>query len=468
MKRLIRAFVAKVEAASPATITALGIVYELILGMLDYATPEEMSFTIFYLLGVAFVGWGGGTRPAILVSAISAAILISHGNFGPGILNQVVLVWNAATRFLVFCAVGWLSSEITRLNRHLQKMVEARTAQLRAEIHKHKATSAQLSEALGRLQTIIANLPMVIFAVDRHGIITFEDGRALNSLGVAPGAHIGQSVAQAYQSRQIPEHMRRALRGEEFSAPVEIGPVALETWYSPTRETDGTVCGYTGVAVNVTGQRRLERQILEISDREQARLGQEIHDGLCQQLVSLAFDANALERELVDRELPEAKTAARIARFLDQAITEARQLARGLFPIRLEAQGLPSALEELARGTRERFGVDCRFHSSGPARAADKTTATHLYRIAQEAITNAIKHGRAKAITLRLEDNAGQLQLQVQDNGRGIAQPPPPDSRGMGLHIMDYRARSIGGTLSLGPGQHGGTEVCCCVPGAPA
>ena len=225
------------------------------------------------------------------------------------------------------------------------------------------------------------------------------------------------------------------------------------------------MCGYTGVAVNVTGQRRLERQILEISDREQARLGQEIHDGLCQQLVSLAFDANALERELVARDLPEAKTAARIAQFLDQTITEARQLARGLFPIRLEAQGLCSALEELARATHARFGIDCRFQSSGPAAAADKTTATHLYRIAQEAVTNAIKHGQAQAITLSLEDRAGELQLQVEDNGRGMGQAQLKDCRGMGLHIMDYRARSIGGTFSFGPGRRGGTAVCCCVPG---
>ena len=232
MKRLIRMLAGKVEAASPATITLLGIGYELILGLLDYATPEEMSFTIFYLLGVAFVGWGGGTRPAILVSAIPAAILISHSKFAPGLSNLVVLVWNVSTRFLLFCAVGWLTSEITRLNRHLQKMVEARTAQLRAEIQKHKATSAQLSEALSRLQTIIANLPMVIFAVDRKGTLTFEDGRALNSLGIQPGAHVGQNVSQAYhQSRQIPEHMQRALRGEEFSALVELGPVVLETWY---------------------------------------------------------------------------------------------------------------------------------------------------------------------------------------------------------------------------------------------
>src|SRR5262249_40145503 len=150
-------------------------------------------------------------------------------------------------------------------------------------------------------------------------------------------------------SREIKKQIRRALAGEEFSGVVQIGSMTLETWYSPTRANDdGRLSGYTGVAVNVSDQRRLERQVLGICDREQARIGQEIHDGLCQQLVSLAFDANSLETELAAGNLAQARTAKRMADFLDRAITEARQLARGLFPIRLDAQGLPSALEELA------------------------------------------------------------------------------------------------------------------------
>jgi len=466
MKQLIRTVAGRLKRY-PAAITLLGVVYELGLGLLDYTTPEEMSFTIFYLLGVAFVGWGAGTRSAVIVSAVSASIMAAHEQTNPGRqpFGALLSMWNASTRFLLFCAAGWLTAEITRLNRHLQNLVEARTAQLRAETQKHKATSAQLSEALSRLRTIIASVPIVVFAVDRKGVITFEDGQVLNSLGVEPGAHIGKSVLEAYgQSRELPEHMRRALRGEEFSALVEIGSVALETWYSPTRDKDGSVCGYTGVAFNVTEQRRLERQILEISDREQARIGQELHDGLCQQLVSLAFDANSLQRELAARNSPQTRTAERIAEFLDQAITEARQLARGLFPIRLDAQGLPSALEELARATRERFGIACRFEPGKAVAVGSKTLATHLYRIAQEAVANAIKHSQASSITLRLQARSGQLELDIQDDGRGFVPAELTESRGMGLHIMDYRARSIGGRFSFEPGAQGGTLVSCCVP----
>ena len=464
MTRLIRA-AGKLRCAAPGAVTALGLMYELVLGLADVSTPEQMSFTIFYLLGVAFVGWGAGTGPAMLVALVTAAVMTLHESSMSAPMSLGVLAWNTSTRALLFCAAGWLASEITGLNQHLLERVEARTAQLRAEMQRHSATSAQLSEALSRLQAIIGNLPMIIFAVDRKGIITFEDGRALSSLGVSPGAHVGQNILTAYgQSREVPEHMQRALRGEEFTAPVEIGSVALETWYSPTMDRDGTVCGYTGVAVNVTKQRRLERQILEISDREQARLGQEIHDGLCQQLVSLAFDANALAAELTARQVPAARIAVRISDLLDRAITDARQLARGLFPIRLDAQGLPSALEELARATQERFGVACEFESGETAPAVSKTMATHLYRIAQEAVTNAVKHARPQSINLRLENDSAQLLLRVDDDGQGIVSEKLPENGGMGLHIMDYRARSIGGRFSVTPGAQGGTTVCCCVP----
>ncbi len=217
-----------------------------------------------------------------------------------------------------------------------------------------------------------------------------------------------------------------------------------------------------------TEQRRLERQLLEISDREQARIGQDIHDGLCQYLVSLAFDANTLGSRLSLQAHPEAAIAQRLAELLDRAITESRQLSRGLFPIRLEGEGLVPALEELARTTRERFQVRCRLTSKAPVFIQDSTVATHLYRIAQEAVNNAVKHSRAKAISISLHARAGQLELKIADNGTGFAPGAAGTATGMGLHIMDYRARSIGGTLRSSPASSGGTLVCCCVPKAAA
>lgn len=211
--------------------------------------------------------------------------------------------------------------------------------------------------------------------------------------------------------------------------------------------------------------RRLEGQLLEVADREQARIGQDIHDGLCQRLVVLAFDTNSLHGELSAAGRPEARKTARIATHLDEAITEARQLSRGLFPVRLEREGLPPALEELAKATRNRYHIQCRFRNRGSVVLKDSTIATHLYRIAQESVTNALKHGQARAISISLRARDEQIELRVEDNGNGFAPDSAGNSAGMGLHIMNYRARSIGGTIRITPRPRGGTEVLCCVSG---
>ncbi|MEI8042868.1 MAG: PAS domain S-box protein [Verrucomicrobiota bacterium] len=210
---------------------------------------------------------------------------------------------------------------------------------------------------------------------------------------------------------------------------------------------------------------RLERQLLEVTDREQARIGQDIHDGLCQRLVVLAFDTNSLLGELSAAGRPEARKTAGIAAILDEAITEARQLSRGLFPVRLEGEGLPPALEELAKATRERFKVGCQFRSRGKVTIKDSSIATHLYRIAQEAVTNAAKHSQARIISIRLAARGGRIELKVEDDGNGFDPHSPMHPAGMGLHIMNYRARSIGGTLRIGRRAGSGTVVLCCVSG---
>ncbi len=240
----------------------------------------------------------------------------------------------------------------------------------------------------------------------------------------------------------------------------------LESIKSPLFNERDEVIGTVGIARDVTERHRLERQILEISDLEQARIGQDIHDGLCQQLVSLAFDANSLRTELSGQRRPAAKKAQRIADCLDQAITETRHLSRGLFPVRLETEGLPSALEELVKAARARFQIECQFHSQGAVAVKNAVVATHLYRIAQEALTNAVRHSQAHQVSICLKAGARQLELTVEDDGTGFSAAKRKKATGMGLHIMAYRARAIAGTLHLGPGPQGGTVVSCCIPAA--
>lgn len=325
-------------------------------------------------------------------------------------------------------------------------------------------TETARRESEQRLRALIQSAPVVLFAGDNRGYITLEDGRALEALGFRPGEHVGKHALEAFGgSPAVAENVRRGLAGEEFSSLVALGSNALEVWIAPSRGPAQAVDGFIGVAVNVTDRLRLERQILEISDREQARIGQDIHDGLCQQLVSVAFDANALEHLLSAQARPEAATARKICALLDQAITESRQVSRGLYPVRLEAEGLASALEELAGFTGERFRIPCVFEGELPPGCPEQSAATHFYRIAQEAVTNAVKHSGAKLIRISVRRQDDQLELKVEDDGRGFAE----DSlvhRGMGLHIMRYRSRSLRGRLAIDPRPGGGTVISCCAP----
>jgi signal transduction histidine kinase len=205
---------------------------------------------------------------------------------------------------------------------------------------------------------------------------------------------------------------------------------------------------------------QLEATVLNISEREQQRIGQDIHDGLCQYLTGLKFKSALLEQKLGKLGVSEAEDARRIEVLLSQAIEHARHLARGLNPIRLEADGLTTALSELAASITSLFSVSCTFLSQQPLAGVDPARAIHFYRIAQEATSNAIKHGKATRITLRLVQQPEAIQLVIEDNGQGLAKVPSA-TRGTGLHIMDYRARTMGAALEVKPIVTGGVAVTC-------
>jgi signal transduction histidine kinase len=149
---------------------------------------------------------------------------------------------------------------------------------------------------------------------------------------------------------------------------------------------------------------------------------------------------------------------------LDRAISESRQVARGLFPIRLQRDGLRPALEELARSVTQRFGIRCSFRTRGPIKGVDPALGTHFYRIAQEAASNAVRHGHPARISILLRGRAGGVELVVTDDGIGLPARSRHKEAGMGLHIMHYRARSIGGTLTIQPARPRGTVVSCRAP----
>lgn len=205
---------------------------------------------------------------------------------------------------------------------------------------------------------------------------------------------------------------------------------------------------------------RLERELLAISEREQRRIGFDLHDSLCQHLTGTALAGQVLEEKLSARHLPEAADANKVVELVEEAITLSRDLAKGLHPIELKADGLMVALEELASASTELFKVSCRFECDAPVLIQDPDTAAHLYRIAQEALRNAIKHGKARNVHLRLEPLEEGIALHVQDDGVGLPEALPADA-GMGLRIMAHRAGMIGASFEAVREPSQGTRVSC-------
>lgn len=210
----------------------------------------------------------------------------------------------------------------------------------------------------------------------------------------------------------------------------------------------------------IDANRHLEKTILDVSDLEQARIGQDLHDGLCQHLVSAAFSANMLQQSLAKDSAPESRDAERIADMIDDSITQARNLARGLYPVRLETEGLEMALRELASTLGQRFDIPCTVECHDAFPPCGANTGIHLYRIAQEAVTNAAKHANARNILIHLSADSLHFLLKIQDDGIGIDRSNI-EPRGMGLSIMEYRARMIGADLRVTRLTTGGTEVVC-------
>jgi len=207
---------------------------------------------------------------------------------------------------------------------------------------------------------------------------------------------------------------------------------------------------------------RLEREIAAIGDEERRRLGRDLHDGVCQELTAALLRWQTLQRSLREGGSVSAAESERLTSLLTEAIDEAHNIALGLCPVEPEPDALAPALRALTRRMQETADVHCEFLAAGDVRVPDSGMAQHLYRIAQEALSNAVRHAHANRIVVELRGHTGELALQVEDDGVGL--PPGPLGDGMGLRTMEYRAQILGGQLTITPAPGGGTRVACSVP----
>ncbi|MCL1926404.1 MAG: sensor histidine kinase [Syntrophorhabdaceae bacterium] len=240
----------------------------------------------------------------------------------------------------------------------------------------------------------------------------------------------------------------------------------LDLLLASYRETEERVKVRTAALINEVAERkRLEQEILDIGEQERRRIGHELHDGLSQHLTGTALVAQWLGENLDKKDAEEAGTARRIVTLIGEAINQTHSMAQGLLPAEIEEEELIATLHELAAATREQFRVECEFSFNGKMELLlpNGSMATHLHRIAQEAVRNAARHSKARRIDISLVKTPGMITLAVADDGVGL---PPPSSRKeeLGLRIMANRASFIGADFRIDSTPGSGTCVICRLP----
>jgi PAS domain S-box-containing protein len=370
---------------------------------------------------------------------------------------------------------GYLTDRTRRVRRvaaaraytvaRLERVQEA----LVREIGERKRAADQLRASEEKYRELVEDMRDVIYAVDQEGTITYVSPVVESLLGMKPAGLIGRHFSRFVppQDRdQVTEFFAQSLASEpglltgEHRVVAKSGEVRWVQSSGRLVVKDGRVTGIRGMMTDVTEQRQLERELLNVSEKEQRRIGQDLHDGLGQDLAGIGFMVRALERKLQSKSVDEWHDARRIAELANDAIDKTRALARGLHPVELTEDGLCVALEGLARATAEVFHISCVFSSRGAPLTVPQEIATHLYRIAQEAVHNAVKHGRARLVQVNLSTSVGRLILEVADDGCGFSGAAPAGG-GLGVQIMLYRARMIGAELRIRRREAGGMSLEC-------
>lgn len=243
-------------------------------------------------------------------------------------------------------------------------------------------------------------------------------------------------------------------------------PFRLEWEIAPVKDAAGEIQYWIGTQRDVTNRHRLEREVLEVATREQERMARDLHDGLGQVLVGTTFRLEALRgalarvREGGDIDIDSMMAdVSRTRDLVGHALAQARAIARGLSPVDVAEGGLLSALHALATDASEAYGIDCTFEVDHSLDLDDPDAPAHLYRIAQEALANAARHGRARTVAISICHSEGEATLSICDDGIGISDSAPDETDGLGLRTMAYRAARVGGTLTIQKGEPTGTEV---------
>ncbi|MFU8812328.1 MAG: PAS domain S-box protein [Balneolaceae bacterium] len=335
-------------------------------------------------------------------------------------------------------------------------------------------TERQLRESEAKAHSILNTTVDAIITINAKGIVRSFNKTAEELFGYDSSEVIGKNVhmlmPEPYRSEHddYMEHYKTTGErkiigiGREVTGRRKDGstfPMYLAV--SEVKLPDSHI--FTGIVRDISEQRRLEQEVLRISEHERRRIGQDLHDGLGQMLTGIGLIAKNFVRRLEKETHSETDTAVEITKLIREADEYARGLARGLIPVEFDKGGLRAALERLQTNAMKLFRIELRLEIGGEPEFDDATQAIHLYRIAQEAVSNAVKHGRASKVTIHLAATGQHIRLRVTDNGRGFDEQWDKEG-GLGVRIMQFRARLIGGNLEISNLKNEGAVITCTVP----
>ena len=417
--------------------------------------------------------WFGGLGPGLLATALAGwASTYYFYDMPPG---TGVFGWDDVLRLMIFLMVALLISflldirrraerQLRNANEHLEYRVLDRTREL-------ETSNRKVRESEEGLKALIEGVTdCAICLLDRAETLSSGTPRRSAFRGTTKRKLSRSTSGILFPAR---EH-RKERTGEYLARTAATGRYEEEGWrirkdgtpfwaaiiITPLFDDKGNLRGFAHVARDITEVKRLEREVIDISETEQRRIGHDLHDGLGQELTGLAFLSQNVGRKLADDARPEAGELTRISSLINLAIEKTRDLAKGLSPVEWGPDGLAAALQSLALRTAQLYGIPCEFRRGRFTAVESHVAAVHLYRIAQEALGNAARHSHANCIWISIEGAVGEVVLSVEDNGSGIANAQR-NGKGMGLHLMPYRARTIGASFEIGPRPGGGTLVRC-------
>ncbi|MEO5801925.1 MAG: PAS domain S-box protein [Verrucomicrobiota bacterium] len=330
-------------------------------------------------------------------------------------------------------------------------------------------TERRLAEIKNR--AILNAIPDFILRVGSNGTVLDCKVPKIANFGIKPEEYIGQNIFERFSPEKSRQHIGQALQSFLKNA-LQTSEVQVLGFKMIVKgglhdfEARAVASGKDEVLAiirDTTEQSRLEKEVLEISEREQRRIGHDLHDELGQFLGAIAWKAKMLEQTLDENSNALAPSVTEIVKMVNQAIRQTRDLAKGLDPVGIVSDGLVSALKQLARDTEEAFSISCSSNGDESFPHLDQTKGVQLYRIAKEAVHNCLRHANADRIQIQLTQEMGRIILTVKDTGVGFRLDSAANA-GLGFHIMQYRARSIGGYLEIDSRLNQGSEVRCVVP----